>query len=114
MQSGDVWASASDFEGLVTCVSSVEAFLKEHPDVAETPEAAAALAAAELIDEPHNSATSKSMLLGRFLDSLEVLRLMSPDVLAVSPLDEIKSRRDRKLGRSKSKGGVGSAGGSSS
>lgn len=114
MQSRDGWPSAQDFEGLVTCVSSVKAFLKAHPEVAVTPEAAAALAAAELIDSPKNSATSKSMLIGRLLDSLEILRLMSPDAQAVSPLDEIKSRRDRKLGHSDAKSRVDSAGKASS
>jgi len=81
-----------------SCVEAVEAFISSHPEVADTPEAAAAWASAREIDNPANSATSKSMMVGRFLDALEVLRVMANDDVEVSPLDEIKKRRDRKLG----------------
>jgi hypothetical protein len=115
VQSCDCWPESADVEALVNgCVPAVEAFLEDHPEVADTPEAAAALAAGAVIDSPLNSATSKSMMIGRFLDSLELLRAMSPDRQAVSPLDEIKRRRDGKLGRAKSKNRVDPAGEASS
>ncbi len=94
---------------MVTCVSSIKALLKEHPELAHTPEAAAALAAGEAIDAPKNSATSKSMMIGRFLESLELLRAMAGQSVELSPLDEIKHRRDRKLGRAGAKDRVASA-----
>ncbi len=114
MQSGHRWAPQADVEVLVTCVSSIKVLLKEHPELAKTPEAAAALAAGEAIDAPKNSATSKSMMIGRFLESLELLRGMASSSVESTPLDEIRDRRDRKLGRAGAKDRVDAAGGSSS
>lgn len=100
MQSRHQWSAPANVEVMVkSCVEAVEAFLGAHPEVAATPEAAAAWASGREIDDPGNSATSKSMMVGRFLDALEVLRVMANDDVEVSPLDEIKRRRDAKLGR---------------
>ena len=110
MQSGHGWAPPADVEALVTCVSAIRALLKEHPELARTPEAAAALAAGTAIDAPKNSATSKSMMIGRFLESLELLRAMSSSSVESTPLDEIRSRRDRKLGRAGATDRVDAAG----
>ena len=97
-----------------SCVEAAELFISDHPDVEDTPEAAALFASAREIDDPGNSATSKSLLVGRFLDTLEVLRLMTPEKAEVSPLDEIKQRREAKLRGSKPAGRVDSAGKASS
>ena len=92
-----------------SCVEAVEAFIESHPDVEDTPEAAAAFAAAREIDSAGNSATSKSMLLGQFLRSLEILRAMAPEKAEVSPLDEIRQRREAKLRGSNAKNRVDAA-----
>ena len=97
-----------------TCVEAAELFISDHPDVENTPEAAALFASAREIDAPSNSATSKSLLVGRFLETLEVLRRMTPEKVEVSPLDEIKQRREAKLRGAKASDRVGSAGKSSS
>jgi len=111
VQPGDRWQAPAYVEVVVkSCVEAVEAFISSHPEVADTPEAAAAWASAREIDDPANSATSKSMMVGRFLDALEVLRIMANDEVEVSVLDEIKSRRDRKLRGSGAQGRVGSQG----
>lgn len=97
-----------------SCVEAVESFVSDHPDVENTPEVAAALAAAREIDAPGNSATSKSMMVGQFLRALEILRAMAPEKAEVSPLDEIKQRREAKLRGSNTTNRVDSAGRASS
>ena len=97
-----------------SCVEAVEGFVDDHPDVENTPEAAALLAAAREIDSPGNSATSKSMMVGQFLRALETLRALTPEKAEVSPLDEIKQRREAKLRGSDAKNRVGSSGQASS
>ena len=88
----------------MTCVANVSAWLAEHPDAARSPEAAAALSAAEHIDASSSGRVSGAGLQGAssmmrvYLDALERLRELSPDRPAVSPLDEIRARRDRKRG----------------
>ena len=86
-----------------SCVEAAEEFIADRPDVENTPEAAALVAAAREIDAPGNSATSKSMMVGRFLETIEVLRRISPEKAEVSPLDEIKQRREAKLRGSNTK-----------
>ena len=89
----------------VTCLANVRAWLADHPDVTGSPEAAAALAAAEHIDASASGRVSGAGLQGAssmmrvYLDALERLRELSPDRVAVSPLDEIRARRDRKQGK---------------
>jgi hypothetical protein len=97
-----------------SCVEAAETFISAHPEAESTPEAAALFAAARLIDDPGNSATSKSLLMGRFLETLAVLRRMTPEKAEVSPLDEIKQRREAKLRGTDATDRVGSAGKSSS
>ena len=92
-----------------SCVEAVESFIADHPDIDDTPEAAALLAAAREIDSPGNSATSKSMMVGQFLRALEVLRAMAPEKVEVSPLDEIRQRREAKLRGSDAKNRVDAA-----
>jgi hypothetical protein len=111
------WPAEADFEAVVTmksCVEAAESFISAHPDVEDTPEAAALFASAREIDSPSNSATSKSLLVGRFLETLDVLRRMAPEKAEVSPLDEIKQRREAKLRGSNAEDRVGSSGRSSS
>jgi hypothetical protein len=93
-----------------SCVEALEAFVLAHPDVADTPELAAALAAARAIDDPRNSTTPKSMMITQFLRAIEVLRLLAPEKAEVSPLDEIKQRREGKLRRSDAKDRVETSG----
>ena len=80
-----------------SCVEAAEAFIAGHPEAEDTPEAAALLAAAREIDHPGNSATSKSMMVAQFLKTVEVLRQIAPEKAEVSPLDEIRQRREAKL-----------------
>jgi hypothetical protein len=77
---------------VVSCEEAVEKFVETHPEVDGTPEAAAAMAAARAIDDPGNSATSKSMMVGRFLDALELMRAMAPEKPEESELDRIRTR----------------------
>ena len=93
-----------------SCSEAVEAFIEAHPDVADTPEAAAAMASAREIDSVSNSATSKSMMVAQFLRSVELLRSMTPEKVEVSPLDEIKQRRESKLRGSNAANRVESSG----
>jgi hypothetical protein len=85
-----------------SCVANVQAWLEEHPDVASSPEAASALAAAEHIDASSQARISGAALQGAssmmrvYLDALERLRELSPEKPAASRLDEIRARRDRK------------------
>jgi hypothetical protein len=91
---------------LKNCVDTLAAFFEARPELTETPEAAAAMAAAIELDDPTNSATSKSMMVGRFLDALELLRAMSPDAPEESELDRIRQRREERLGDSDAPRGV--------
>lgn len=80
---------------------AVLSYLERLPgDVSGAPEAALALALAELVDDQGSSATSKSMNAGRMLDALERVRALAPEKAEVSPLDEIRARRDKRLGKS--------------
>lgn len=88
-------------------VEAVERFLAANPEVKDSPEAALALKAAELLDDVASSTTSKSMVMTGYLRALETLRSMLPETREASPLDEIRARRDRKLA---AEGGMGSAG----
>ena len=87
---------------------AVQRFIDSHPVIDGSPEAAAALAAAEAIDSARSSRSSgaamqgEASMMGRLLDTLERLRSMAPDAAEVSPLDEIRARRDAKLGRAAS------------
>jgi hypothetical protein len=91
-------------------VESVQRFLDANPEIADSPEAALALKAAELLDDVSSSTTSKSMVMTGYLRALETLRSMLPErVEEDNPLVGIRARRDAKL-RLVGPGGVGSAG----
>jgi hypothetical protein len=54
---------------------------------------ASALVLAALMDDPDNSATSKSMCAGRLLDTMDRLRELAPPERKADKLDELGSRR---------------------
>lgn len=89
---------------MAATVDATEAFLRENPAVASSPEAALALAAAAAIDDLGSSTTSRSMVMGRYLEALSALRAMVPEKREVTVLDEIRARRDAKLGRASTAG----------
>ena len=77
----------------------MEEFLAANPAVASTPEAAAALAAAEAIDSARSSRLSgaamqgESSMVGRFAELVTALRELAPPVRAQDRLDELAGRR---------------------
>ena len=84
---------------MASCVESVTVFLEENPAVASTPEAAAALAAAEAIDgaraERLSGAAQQgvSSMVGRFAELVATLRELAPPARAADRLDELADRR---------------------
>lgn len=84
---------------MATCVESMMQFLEENPTVASTPEAAAALAAAEAIDgaraERLSGAAQQgvSSMVGRFAELIGTLRMLAPPARAQDRLDELADRR---------------------
>lgn len=75
----------------------VRKFLEAHPDVSDSPEAALALKAAELLDDDSASVTSRSMVMGGYLRAMETLRGMLTPAREETELDRIRARRDAKL-----------------
>jgi hypothetical protein len=77
----------------------MEEFLRVNPAAAGTPEAAAALAAAEAIDGARASRLSgaamqgEASMVGRFLDLMGMLRELSPPVRSEDRLDELARKR---------------------
>jgi hypothetical protein len=59
--------------------------------------AAAALELASQMDDPGNSATSKSMCAKSLSDVLERLRALAPPRVVKSPLLDIRQRRDKRV-----------------
>ena len=59
--------------------------------------AATALELAALMDDPGNSATSKSMCAKSLADVLERLRELAPPREVASPLTELRKRRDERV-----------------
>lgn len=82
---------------------AVEKLLAEldgrEPGLSGSPEAALALSLAERIDDPKNKATAASMAAGRLIETLAALRGLAPARLKETPLDEIRARRDRAVGK---------------
>lgn len=68
------------------------------PELASSAVAAGALAMAMELDDPGNSATSKSMCMKALMDAMDHLRALSPVVEEADGLDEIAARRARRLG----------------
>jgi hypothetical protein len=84
------------------CVANVEAWLADHPGADAYPEASAALAAAQAIDDSRNARVSGaalqgvSSMVGRYLEAMSVLRGLAPEKAKESVLDEIRARRDKR------------------
>lgn len=48
------------------------------------------------LDDPSNSATSKSMCVGKLLEAARELRELSPPAVAADRIDEVNARRERR------------------
>ncbi len=59
--------------------------------------AALAVALAREVDDPGNSATSKSLCAGRLIDAVDRLRASVPAEVEADGLDDLAARRDRRL-----------------
>lgn len=79
---------------------SVEAFLDRYPSLREEPEAAAVLRAAAECDNPKVYGTALSNVMNTWLRAMDQLRALVPEEKAeMTPLDEIRAQRDKRLGR---------------
>jgi hypothetical protein len=91
----------ADLKGVVmaSCVEAMESFLARNQAAADTPEAAAALAAAEAIDAARMARLSgaamqgEASMVGRFTELLAVLRELAPPTRAEDRLDELARKR---------------------
>lgn len=97
--------SGSDDErgsaGVIAAVErDLEAIRLLSPRLADSALAATALAMAYEIENPFNSATSKSMCAKALLETLDTLRELSPPAEEGDALDELASRRAVRLARS--------------
>ncbi len=78
----------------MTVLAALERDLRDLPPaVARGPLAATALALAGQIDDPGNSATSKSMCARSLLDTLDQLRALAPPEQEDDSLDDLAARR---------------------
>lgn len=107
--------SFEDDPSVVAAVArDLAAIAKRDPELAESTLAASALALAAEMDS-QTSATSKSMCARVLLDTMTRLFELAPDKGEVTPLDEIRARRDRKVARlPNAEGGVAAGGDRSS
>jgi hypothetical protein len=62
--------------------------------------AATALALAVALDDPSNSATSKSMCAKSLNDTLDRLRELAPPAKEADSLDDLQAKREKRKGRS--------------
>jgi len=67
------------------------------PEVADSAIAASAIAMATEMENPYNSATSKSMCARVLIDSLDRLRELAPAPEGADRLDDLSSRRQARL-----------------
>jgi len=86
----------------LTVFGAVKAELEEMahraPGIDRSALAASALALAKAMDDPDNSATSKSMCAARLNETLDRLYEKAPEEPQEdSPLDELRARRQRRL-----------------
>jgi hypothetical protein len=85
--------------GRMTVVAAVERELQEFdrrlPGIGESARAAGALAVAQELDDPGNSATSKSMCLRSLNETLDTLEARLPEETKRGKLDELRARRER-------------------
>lgn len=77
------------------------------PDVADSALAASALLLASLMDDPGNSATSKSMCARALHDALAQLRELAPPVQKTDGIDELKRERDKRRAAARASGSAG-------
>ena len=91
----------------------IDAIGEREPEVAGSGLAALALSLAREMDDPGNSATSKSMCARALADALDRLRELAPE-RKESPLEAIKARRERRLREADAKNRVGAGRGGSS
>lgn len=88
---------------LVSVVEAVERDLRAlallDAALAESALAAAALALARELDNPRNSATSKSMCARALTETLDRLRELAPEESKEDRLDELTARRAERIGR---------------
>lgn len=84
-----------------TVVAAVQDELKRmaerSPEILGSALAALAVALAREVDDPGNSATSKSMCAGRLIDAVDRLRAAVPAEVPADGLDDLAARRDRRL-----------------
>lgn len=81
-------------------IEALERELAQLPkDLRTSALAATAKAMAMALDDPENSATSKSMCAGRMLDIMNRLRELAPPDTTHTKLDELLNRRQQRLGR---------------
>lgn len=107
MQPGDGYAAAAGVEavavGSVTVFDAVASELEGlgDPRLAGSALAATALVLAGELDDPDNSATSKSMVARALNETMGRLRELAPPVGEVNPLGDIRARRDRRTADAK-------------
>lgn len=77
----------------------LEVIRQQAPDVADSTIAASALALAYEMDDPYNSATSKSMCARVLLDTMERLRELAPPAQEADTVDDLTAARIRRLQR---------------
>ena len=73
------------------------AFRRRSPEIADSALAAAALVLAERMDNPRNSATSVSMCARALKETMDRLRELLPPVQEADRLDDLASRRQKRL-----------------
>lgn len=82
----------------VSVVEAVQRDLARLPDeLAESGLAASALTLAAAMDDPSNSATSKSMCAARLHDALEQLRALAPEQEEADEVERARKRRADRL-----------------
>jgi len=79
--------------------SELDQLAKRDKSLAVSGFAASALALARALDDPDNSATSKSMCARSLLDVLDRLRELAPTEEKDDQLDELVARRAKRLAR---------------
>jgi hypothetical protein len=84
----------------VSVLSSTERYVKGLGELGRSPLAASALVLAAELDDPGNSATSKSMCSKALLDVMNRLAELAPPVREADRLDEVKAARARRRANS--------------
>lgn len=93
----EVWREPLVKAGPMNVVEALERELaeigKRAPDVANSSLAATAIRLAYELQNPFNSATSKSMCSRQLMEALERIRELAPPAKEADPLDELNARR---------------------